>query len=264
MIGSDSILAALSDSSLMALSKAVEVGQIHGASPAAVLQSVAGPKGPELAAWVASLEMEHFRPSQIGRILRSVVEGRQRRRFEAPDLVVSGPDLPGVPTSDTYEVVQSLFQEAQEEVLIAGYAFHNGKLLFERLAERQKQKPDLRILFHVDVPRKPGDTTKSESLVLRFAEDFRARHWPWNPAPELYFDPRAMSPDSKTRASLHAKVLVIDRRILFLTSANFTEAAHQRNIEMGLLSRAPELAGKVASYFEGLREAGALSRIPTV
>ncbi|HQX53463.1 MAG TPA: phospholipase D-like domain-containing protein, partial [Planctomycetaceae bacterium] len=70
---------------------------------------------------------------------------------------------------------------------------------------------------------------------MRYAQDFRERHWPWTPFPEVYYDPRALETDSKVRASLHAKIVAVDRRKIFITSANFTEAAQQRNIEMGLL-----------------------------
>src|SRR5206468_4765215 len=110
------------------------------------------------------------------------------------------------------------------------------------LAEQRKSRPQLRILFHVDVPRRSGDTSSPDAIVLRYAEEFRTRHWPWQPFPEVYYDPRALHTDSHARGSLHAKVVVVDRSKLFLTSANFTEAAQQRNIEMGLLSQAPFLA----------------------
>ena len=55
---------------------------------------------------------------------------------------------------------------------------------------------------------------------------------------------------------------MVDRSKLFLTYAKFTEAAHQRNIEMGLLSHAIYLAEQVAAYFEGLRQSGHLMRLP--
>jgi phosphatidylserine/phosphatidylglycerophosphate/cardiolipin synthase-like enzyme len=123
-------------------------------------------------------------------------------------------------------------------------------------------RPQLRIIFHVDVPRRNGDSSTSEAIVLRYADEFKQRHWPWQPVPEVYYDPRALSTDSHTRASLHAKIVVVDRCKLFLTSANFTEAAQQRNVEMGLLSQAPYLAEQVAAYFEGLRQNGSLIRLP--
>ena len=258
----DAILASLSDVALAALATAVEAGWLSGGSPDSAFSSIAGEKGAAVSAWISSLENAAFTPAQIARLLRAIVAGRHRDRVLVPDLVVSGPDVPGVPTADTYAVVQSLFQEAQNEIVLAGYAFHNGKLLFERLAEQKRLRPRLRIIFHVDVPRRAGDTTSADDIILRYAEEFRNRHWPWKPFPEVYFDPRALHTDSHTRASLHAKVVVVDRVKLFLSSANFTEAAQQRNIEMGILSHAAYLAEQVAAYFEGLRQSGHLLRLP--
>ena len=259
---SDAILSSLSDAALQALATAVEAGWLSGGSPDSAFSSVAGENGAVVGTWLTSLENAAFTPSQTARLLRSIVAGRHRDRVLVPDLVVSGPDVPGVPTADTYAVVQSLFQEAQNEIVLAGYAFHNGKLLFERLAEQKRLRPQLRIIFHVDVPRRAGDTTTADDIILRYAKEFRERHWPWQPFPEVYFDPRALDTDSHKRASLHAKVVVVDRAKLFLTSANFTEAAQQRNIEMGLLSHAAYLAEQVAAYFEGLRQSGQLTRLP--
>ena len=41
---------------------------------------------------------------------------------------------------------------------------------------------------------------------------------------------------------LHAKAVVVDDRAAFVTSANLTEAALDRNIEVGVLSRERTLA----------------------
>ena len=233
-----------------------------GGSPDALFVPFGGEAAGALRGWLVGLEAAGFSPAQIARLVSAVIAGRERDQILAPDLVVSGPDVPGVPTADTYSVVQTLFQEAETEIVLAGYAFYNGRMLFERLAERKQARPNLRIVFHVDVPRRHGDTTTPDVLVVRHAAEFRERHWPWRPFPEVYFDPRALESDTKARASLHAKVVVIDRRKLFLTSANFTEAAHQRNIELGVLCSVPYLAERVVSYFEGLRHSGRLLRLP--
>jgi phosphatidylserine/phosphatidylglycerophosphate/cardiolipin synthase-like enzyme len=55
---------------------------------------------------------------------------------------------------------------------------------------------------------------------------------------------------------------VVDRRVAFVSSANFTEAAQVRNIEVGTLIRSPEFAVKLAQHFEALAEAGMLSPVP--
>ena len=211
----DTILVSLSDAALTALATAVEAEWLGGGSPDPAFAAIAGANGAAVSAWLRGLEKASFSPAQIARLVRSIVAGRHRDRVLVPDLVVSGPDVPGVPTADTYAVVQSLFHEAQHEIVLAGYAFHNGRLLFERLAEQKKMRPQLRLIFHGDVPREAGDTTTADDLILRYADEFRTRHWPWQPFPEVDCDPRALHTDSHTRASRHAKVVVVDRAKLF-------------------------------------------------
>lgn len=111
------------------------------AAPESASALIAGEHGAIVAAWLATLENAAFSPAQSARLLLAVVNGRHRDRSLVPDLMLSGPDVPGVPTADTYAVVQSLFQEAQNEIVLAGYAFHIGKLLFERLAEQKRRRP---------------------------------------------------------------------------------------------------------------------------
>ena len=63
---------------------------------------------------------------------------------------------------------------------------------------------------------------------------------------------------------LHAKALVVDEQQVFLTSANLTEAALERNVEMGVLLRDPAFARTVVAHFETLIETGSLVPLPAV
>ncbi len=248
----------------MAFATALEADWVSPTSPEKLFRTYAGDHAGALRQWLRDITGTGFNLPQAARLIHAVIAGRARDQILAPDLVVSGPDVPGVPTADTYSVVQSLFQEAASEVIVAGYAFYNAKPFFERLHEQRIRVPALKIIFHVDVPRPYRDTTSPEVLVKKYVDEFRSKHWPWDPLPELYFDPRALETETKTRASLHAKVVSIDRRKLLITSANFTEAAQQKNIELGVLCSLPYLAERVCSYFEGLRKTGQLRRLPEV
>jgi phosphatidylserine/phosphatidylglycerophosphate/cardiolipin synthase-like enzyme len=53
----------------------------------------------------------------------------------------------------------------------------------------------------------------------------------------------------------------VDRQVAFVTSANFTEAAQTRNIEVGALIRCPRFAARLAAHFEVLAEVGTLRRL---
>ena len=63
-----------------------------------------------------------FSEEQLSAALELIVQDRQRRpRLEdAIDLVVSGPEAPGVADRDTRVVVRELFANAQHFVLVAG------------------------------------------------------------------------------------------------------------------------------------------------
>jgi phosphatidylserine/phosphatidylglycerophosphate/cardiolipin synthase-like enzyme len=61
---------------------------------------------------------------------------------------------------------------------------------------------------------------------------------------------------------LHAKAVVVDDEVVFVTSANLTEAALDRNIEVGLLVRDPALAASLSSHFRGLIDRGLLKALP--
>jgi phosphatidylserine/phosphatidylglycerophosphate/cardiolipin synthase-like enzyme len=130
--------------------------------------------------------------------------------------------------------------------------------VFKRLAERMEERPGLRVRLFLDVQRPPGDTSLAEELLRRFQHRFRTQEWPSEQLPELYYDPRSLDLDSVKLSSLHAKCVVVDRRVAFVTSANFTEAAQTRNIEVGALIRSEGFARCLVGHFEALADVGLL------
>jgi phosphatidylserine/phosphatidylglycerophosphate/cardiolipin synthase-like enzyme len=58
------------------------------------------------------------------------------------------------------------------------------------------------------------------------------------------------------RACLHARYIVVDGVKVFISSANFTEAAQLRNIEVGVLIESAATANQVSTFFTGLVNAG--------
>jgi len=98
--------------------------------------------------------------------------------------------------------------------------------------------------------------------LRRFAERFRKQQWPGPQVPEVFYDPRSLDEGDAPRAGLHAKCVVVDGKRAFIGSANFTEAAQLRNIEIGLVTYRPDVAAAVERHFEGLIDRGHLRRLP--
>lgn len=63
------------------------------------------------------------------------------------------------------------------------------------------------------------------------------------------------------RASMHAKFVIADEERCFITSANFTEAAQKKNIEVGVeLSNSHE-PKTLSRYFKQLMSEGKLKQL---
>jgi phosphatidylserine/phosphatidylglycerophosphate/cardiolipin synthase-like enzyme len=194
-----------------------------------------------------------FGPEQIATTLEIIRADRANRpRLEdVLELVTTGPDVPSVANRDTGVVVRELFANAKQSVLVSGYAVYQGQKVFQALADRMLEIPGLSVRLFLDVQRPHGDTTSSSELIRRFAARFRQSQWPTDrPLPEVYFDPRSLDIEADKRACLHAKTVVVDSRYVFVSSANFTEAAQQRNIEVGILVKSGGLANRLAGFFE--------------
>jgi phosphatidylserine/phosphatidylglycerophosphate/cardiolipin synthase-like enzyme len=73
--------------------------------------------------------------------------------------------------------------------------------------------------------------------------------------PTVYHDPRSLAPEQGKRSSLHARCVVVDRQTALVSSANFTEAAHLRNIEVGTLVHGAGFAARLVEHFEMLADA---------
>jgi phosphatidylserine/phosphatidylglycerophosphate/cardiolipin synthase-like enzyme len=149
----------------------------------------------------------------------------------ALELVTSGPDIAGT-TRATGVALRELFAETEHRVLIVGFAVHQGREIFAALTDRMRQRTNLAVRLCLDVRRAPGDTTRSDALLRRFAERFVRQEWPGPRLPEVFYDPRSLD-EVGARASLHAKCVVVDGTRVFIGSANLTEAAQLRNIEIG-------------------------------
>jgi phosphatidylserine/phosphatidylglycerophosphate/cardiolipin synthase-like enzyme len=177
----------------------------------------------------------------------------------AIELVTSGPDVAGM-TRDTGVVLRELFAGAEQRVLVVGFAVHQGREIFAALADRMRHRPDLAVRLCLDIRRAPGDTTKSDALLRRFAERFIRQEWPGPRLPDLFYDPRSLAEGEAHRASLHAKCVVVDGVRALIGSANLTEAAQLRNIEVGVVVSGL-IAAATERHFDALIADGYLRRL---
>lgn len=217
-----------------------------------------------LATKFAELSALGFSAKQVVVLIDSMIQDREVIRPSGPtgiELVTSGPEAPGVTNRDTSVVVREMFAHAKQSVTVIGYAVYQGQKVFEALAHRMDSKPELQVELFLNISRGDGDTTKSEILVSRYVERFKSHQWPkGSRLPTVYYDPRSVSDDIPIRSSLHAKCVVVDESDVFVSSANFTEAGQERNIEVGLRLDNAWLARKLIEHFKKMAETGQFQR----
>ena len=194
-------------------------------------------------------------------VLRVVAKERRAAELSADrriELVWTGPEPSRAGTRDTAVVARELFAQAKHNVLVSGYSVYNARDLLEPLAERMRQVPLLRIKMFLNVHRREGDLRSDDIVVRDFARRFFEYDWPVDCGVEAYYDPRSLATDPQKRAVLHAKCILVDDRRAFITSANLTDAAHHRNIELGVLLEDVSLTRALRVQFEGLVAMGSL------
>lgn len=261
-----SAIDALSDGDLAAIVAALRTGRLAVPFTTASVQAVYRGK---LTSAVADELQAQATGGANGQHLAWALERVARARARTPGaedsitLVWTGPEAEGTANRDTRVVVQELFSTAKETVLIAGFAVYQGARLFEPLASRFDADPNLQVRMILDVQRRYGDTTDAATIVREFAQRFWTQEWPGKRRPEVFYDPRSVEPRAERRASMHAKCIVVDGARCFVTSANLTEAAQERNIELGVLLDCARASAAVLDHFSQLIAAAHLTLLPT-
>jgi phosphatidylserine/phosphatidylglycerophosphate/cardiolipin synthase-like enzyme len=243
------------------LASALESGFLSPSPTPASLRSVLGnPEGAEdIVASLLELRRLDISGPAAAAWLRTITQVAARTR--KPDLVWSGPQVPGLHARDTRRVYEELLGCAERSIWASTFAFFDGPRAFEVLARRMESRPALRVTLLLNIQRQKSDTTISEQLVRRFADHFWKTDWPGSSRPSVFYDPRALEPEGPDGV-LHAKAVVADDEAVFITSANLTEAALDRNIELGVLIHDRAFALTVAGYFRGLIDHDLLKPLP--
>jgi phosphatidylserine/phosphatidylglycerophosphate/cardiolipin synthase-like enzyme len=263
----DSPFLSLSYPALISLLTALETERLSfPVHPASLSAYIPSDLISAIAAELNTLHQQGMTPQHFIYLLKCAIAERQsiQRQRDQVELVWTGLEAPGMESRDTHVVVQELFDRATRSVLIASYALDSdlkGQTLFSNLAARMDRLPNLRVRMFLNIKRSHGSQKSDIAVIQEFAQTFQHRIWLGNRLPEVFYDPRSLTQTKGVKSCLHAKCVIVDDRFLFVTSANFTEAAHERNLEAGVLLDNSSAAKGMKLQFERLVQAGQLKSI---
>jgi phosphatidylserine/phosphatidylglycerophosphate/cardiolipin synthase-like enzyme len=260
-------LSKLSGSAAMTLAEAIRQGSLVAPySPIALRPYAQETDCAEIAAELQQLAASGMETAHLAYVLDVISAERSRNQpvESFVELVWSGPESAQSGTRDTGVVVRAMFANARQSVLIAGYAVYQGKRIFKELADRMDACPELQVRMFLNITRDYQDGRSEAELLALFARAFLENDLSGRRIPEVFYDPRGLSTESGPKAALHAKCVVVDDEQALITSANFTEAAQERNIEVGVLVKIPTFAASLRQQFETLVNCSQLHRVPGI
>jgi phosphatidylserine/phosphatidylglycerophosphate/cardiolipin synthase-like enzyme len=157
-------------------------------------------------------------------------------------LVVTGPSSWQVPTTSTSQAVRSVIEVATSTLLLVSYASYRVPWLIQALSAAHGRGVHIRMLLE----SAPGiDAT---AAFADLAGKVTVLQWPLDARPIVGAKPAAM----------HAKAVIADRSVAFVTSANLTGSAMDHNLEVGIVIRGGDLPERLARHFEQLEANGEL------
>jgi phosphatidylserine/phosphatidylglycerophosphate/cardiolipin synthase-like enzyme len=189
-------------------------------------------------AWAKAPEIDG---AAVSLALHAASAGYRTAKAESQlEVVWSGPEGE-VDVRLTYAVLIEVIRSAQRRLTLVSFAAHRVKEVTEALKTAVGAGVEVRVVLD-------GGT---EAVRAFNASDGIALYtWP----------PTLLSEHDPQHASLHVKAAIADDQIAFVTSANLTGYALDRNMELGLLVREGEVPRLLAAHFEGLISRGVLVR----
>jgi phosphatidylserine/phosphatidylglycerophosphate/cardiolipin synthase-like enzyme len=253
-------LTARSDAELVLLRAVLQSGRIHTPLTATRLRAI-GLSG-DWAEPLGALLEGAWSAGSLAAAIDWVLTERNHAAARRPRVVSTHPGVAEPGFVDTSVVLRRLFQNARSEVLLAGFRVTDRSLL-EHLIRRDSERLDVRIFFHIDGEvdprgwkRKTRGQIDPDAYPVWWWREFLDRVWPEKlDPPRGYYSPLTLTSEDGYR-SMHIKTAVIDRRQWLVTSANFTDRALHRNMELGVLIEDERAAERVIHHFEMQAAAG--------
>jgi phosphatidylserine/phosphatidylglycerophosphate/cardiolipin synthase-like enzyme len=186
-------------------------------------------------------------------ILSASRASEAERLGERVELVWSGPAKPGTALRRTEQALTELVQSARSELWIVSYVAYSVSGLRDALADALRRGVRVRLLLE-SRESGGGRITHDGIAALRPVVDLGAVVYEWP------LDRRPTS-GRGSPGSLHAKFALADTTMLFVTSANLTEAAFETNLELGVMIRGGAQPRRLAETVGWLVDSGTVQEV---
>jgi cardiolipin synthase len=185
---------------------------------------------------------------EVAGMLLGAAEARRRVERElSVELVWTGPTTRFVPTRRTEQVLLDLIASATRDFVLVSFVAYEVPSVVTAINEAVSRGVHVRIL--VEAAREHGGTLEVDLFPRIRARIPRAELLTWRQRPQPFVE-----------GKVHAKVAIVDGMRAFITSANLTGHAMDKNMEAGVLVTGGDLPRDLSAHLQALLDVGVLAR----
>jgi phosphatidylserine/phosphatidylglycerophosphate/cardiolipin synthase-like enzyme len=185
---------------------------------------------------------------EVAGMLLGASEARQRVERElSVELVWTGPTTRFVPTRRTEQVLLDLIASASKNFFLVSFVAYDVHSVVTALNEAATRGVRLRVLLEASTSH--GGTLSYDPAATMRASVPSAELFRWMEKPEPFVD-----------GKVHAKVAVADGVRAFITSANLTGHALEKNMEVGVLINGGPVPKTLSDHLQALIDVRVIDR----
>jgi cardiolipin synthase len=158
----------------------------------------------------------------VAGILLGAAHARQDMQRDSIELVWTGPTTPYAATRRTEQVLLDVIQRAKSELFLVSFVTYDVPSVVKAINSTIGRGVETRILMEASLTH--GGSLSVDPIGLMRSSVPGASLYAWTDRPHPF-----------TNGRVHAKLAIADENLAFLTSANLTGHALEKNMEAGVL-----------------------------
>jgi len=181
-------------------------------------------------------------PLEIAAALRGAsVAAAIMEKQETVEMVWTGPLTGIVASRHTEQVLHEVINSAKSKLFIVSFVAYDIEPVIKALQEAINRKVTIDILLE-------SSKNHGGKVDIDSAKSFKKKI----PLANLYAWNSELKSPEKWKGAVHAKCAVADGKLAFITSANLTMAAMEKNMELGVLIREGDLPKQLEKHLNAL------------
>lgn len=228
--------------------------RLRGSDVGAALSSLASSSGTPVSRKAIESLLETWKKNPVptdelaGMLLAAVHSASKVKSEQILDLVWTGPTTPFASTRRTEQVLLQVIEAAKSSLFITSFVAYEVSSIVGALNAAASRGVVISMLL--ESSQDHGGSIDIDVIGRMKKLVPSARLYAWREKDSAFADGR-----------VHAKVAVADGQTCFLTSANLTGFAMERNMEMGVLIRGGHLPGEIHRHLDALVDTRVVERV---